>query len=229
MTAEAPAQVMKFSSCPVKNGKTVFLDGETIYWNNGIDTKKIVDTQELKIRGRHNIGNLMAAAGACFAYGLTLAEVRRGILEFKGVPHRLEFVRELAGVKYYNDTAATIPEAAISALDSFLEPIVLIAGGNDKGLQYAQFAKTIMDKPKSVVFIKGTGTDKILTEIAKLPGGAEKEYPVVTYMHEAVALAKDLAEKGDVVLLSSGTASFGVFQNEFDRGDKFKKAVLELK
>jgi len=229
MAEEAQGQVLKFSTVPLQNGPTVFIDQEALFWNNGIDTKKIIEVKELKIRGRHNLSNVMAAAGACLAHGLKAEEVRKGLLEFKGVPHRLEFVRELEGVKYYNDTTATIPEAAIQALGSFTEPIVLIAGGNDKGLQYAEFAKAITDRPKSVIFIKGTGTDKILAEIRKLPGQAEKEYPTVTYMHEAVALAKDLAEAGDVVLLSSGTASFGVFQNEFDRGDKFKKIVGELK
>lgn len=229
MVEEAKSQVLKFSMNPIQNGQTVFLDQEAIFWNNGIDTKKIINIQELKIRGIHNRGNLMAAAGACLVYGLSVENVRQGLLEFKGVAHRLEFVRELEGIKYYNDTAATIPEAAVLALESFIEPIVLIAGGNDKNLDFKKFAKEITEKTKAVVFIKGVGTDKILAEMKKIAGQENKEYPVALSMEEAVIKAKSLAESGDVILLSPGTASFGIFLNEFDRGDKFKSAVNALK
>jgi len=229
MAEGAKSQVLKFSKNPTQDSRTVFLDQESLFWNNGIDIKKIIDLKDLKIRGRHNWGNAMAAAGACLAYGLKTEEVKKGLSEFKGVAHRLEFVRDFEGVKYYNDTAATIPEAAILALQSFTEPIVLIAGGNDKNLKFADFAKAIVQNSKAVVFIKGVGTDKILAEIKKLPGYANKDYSVAESMDEAVNIAKFLATSGDIILLSSGTASFGVFLNEFDRGDKFKSAVNALK
>lgn len=225
----APSQVLKFSMAPIQDGRTVFLDQGALFWNDGADVKKIIAVEELKIRGRHNLGNVMAAAGACLAFGLAPQEVKKGLVEFKGVPHRLEFVREFSGVKYYNDTAATIPEAAILALDSFTESIVLIAGGNDKNLNFKDFAGKIVEKTRAVIFIKGIGTDKILAEIKKLSGWESTDFPVAESMEEAVTLAKSLAREGDVVLLSPGTASFGIFLNEFDRGDKFKSAVNVLK
>jgi UDP-N-acetylmuramoylalanine--D-glutamate ligase len=229
MAEEAKSEVVKFFSKPSQNSRAVFSDGEVIFWNGGLDIKKIIDLKDLKIRGRHNWGNAMAAAGACLVFGLTVGEVKKGLADFKGIPHRLEFVQELSGVKFYNDTAATVPEAGILALDSFSEPLVLIAGGNDKNLCFADFAKKITEKTKATVFIKGVGTDKILAEISKIPGFENVEYSMATSMDEAVALAKSLAEAGDVILLSPGTASFGIFLNEFDRGEKFKLSVNALK
>lgn len=225
---DAKAQLIRFSATPLANGRAIYLDQEAIYWNNGVDSRKIADASEIKVRGRHNLGNLMAAAGACLAFGLTPEEVRQGLLAFRGVAHRLEFVREVGGVEYYNDTAATIPDAALSALDSFPEPIVLIAGGSDKKLDFAEYARKIVEKTKSAVFIKGAGTDKLTEAIRKLPGHGKDIFEIFDSIEAAVLRASGLAIAGDVVLLSPGAASFGVFLNEFDRGDKFKAAVNAL-
>jgi len=136
-------------------------------------------------------------------------------------------VRDFQGVKYYNDTAATTPESAISGINSFAEPIILIAGGADKNLNMTEFAKEILEKTKDVIFFKGEATNKIIAEIKKLK--SETEFLVVDSMVKAVEATKDLAEKGDVVLLSTGSASFGVFRDEFDRGNQFKEIVSKLK
>ncbi|EKE25495.1 MAG: hypothetical protein ACD_5C00138G0001 [uncultured bacterium] len=172
----------------------------------------------------------MAAIGAVFAWGLSPLEIKKALPQLKGVAHRLEFVREFKGVKYYNDTAATIPDAAISALGSFEKSIVLIAGGSDKNLDFSAFASQICDKANHLILLKGDATNKLLDKIRKC--GEESfvnSIEVVDSMESAVLAAKKIAEVNSVVLLSPGAASFGLFANEFDRGDKFRDAVKKLK
>ncbi|EKE19164.1 MAG: UDP-N-acetylmuramoylalanine-D-glutamate ligase, partial [uncultured bacterium] len=150
--------------------------------------------------------------------------------QLKGVAHRLEFVRELNGIKFYNDTAATIPDAAVSALGAFERPIVLIAGGTDKNLDFTEFAKEILEKTKNLVLLKGNATEKLLDKLKKSAGEEFlKNIEMAGSMDEAVSVAMAKAEKEDIILLSPGAASFGLFANEFDRGDKFRDAVKKLK
>jgi UDP-N-acetylmuramoylalanine--D-glutamate ligase len=228
LESEIKAEVIKFSMQKISNGKTVYIDNGEIYLNNGIDDKKIVDVSAIKIRGRHNLQNIMASIGAAQALDVDMNHIKKGILEFKGLPHRLEFVRDLDGVKYYNDTAATSPEGAISGINSFAEPIILIAGGSDKNLDMTEWAQAIYEKAKGVIFLKGEGTNKIISVMRKIFDDPGKDFTIVESMEKALELAKNSAEKGDVVLLSPGAASFGLFVNEFDRGSKFKEAVKNL-
>ena len=230
LAKEATSQMIKFSYQPMKKSRSVFLDDQDIYLNTGIDVVKLGTIKDIKIPGRHNLSNVMAAIGASFAFGVKPLEIKKALPLLKGPLHRLEFVRELAGVKYYNDTAATIPNAAISALNSFVQPIVLIAGGTDKELDFSDFAKEICEKTKNVVLLRGTATEKLLNKIRKCADDdfAEK-IDVVDSIEKAINLAKGYAAKGDVIVLSPGAASFGLFLNEFDRGDKFKDAVKRLK
>ncbi|KKQ15373.1 MAG: UDP-N-acetylmuramoylalanine-D-glutamate ligase, partial [Candidatus Moranbacteria bacterium GW2011_GWE1_36_7] len=229
-TKEVPAQVVRFSYEPLKRSRAVFIEDDAIYLNNGIDVKKIVSIKDILIPGRHNLSNVMAAIGAVYAFGVSAAEIKKALPQLKGVSHRLEFVRELGGVKYYNDTAATIPDAAISGLNAFEKPIILIAGGTDKNLDFTDFAKEIFEKTKNTILLKGNATEKLLAKLGKI---ASEEFlrniETVGSMEEATALAQKKAEQGDVVLLSPGAASFGLFANEFDRGDKFRDAVKKLK
>ncbi|MFC1756516.1 UDP-N-acetylmuramoyl-L-alanine--D-glutamate ligase, partial [Patescibacteria group bacterium] len=113
---EAKSQVVKFSNNPIYGGKSIFVEDDAIYLNNGVDAKKVVDIKDMKMKGKHNISNIMAAIGAAFSYGISLPEIKKAIMDFKGVNHRLEFSGEHNGVKYYNDTTATIPQAAISTI-----------------------------------------------------------------------------------------------------------------
>jgi UDP-N-acetylmuramoylalanine--D-glutamate ligase len=153
--------------------------------------------------------------------------VKKTIRSFDGIPHRLELVRELDGVKYYNDTAATSPDGAIFGIQSFIEPIVLIAGGSDKNLDMAELARVISKRIKKIVFLKGRGTEKIIASLREL--GWQENPLIVDSMDAAVMYARKLATNGEVVLLSPGAASFGLFLNEFDRGDKFRDIVNNLK
>lgn len=230
MEAEVKAETIKFSYAKIANGKAVYLHEAAIYLNNGIDEKKVADAEEIKIRGAHNLGNVMAAVAATYAAGVDLKNIRAAVLEFGGLAHRLEFVREIKGVKYYNDTAATSPDGAVAGIKSFKSPLILIAGGNDKNLDFTELGKIIAEQVKGLILLKGSATEKLTEQIKKHLTDTQKQkgFTIVDSMPKAVELAFRSAEAGDTVLLSPGAASFGLFLNEFDRGDKFKAAVKNL-
>lgn len=225
---ELKSKVIKYARHRPERGESVYLEGGKIFLDNGLDKKEIVNVSEISLRGEHNVCNVMAAFGAVYAAGLDLQLAKKALLEFKGVAHRLELVREFKSVKYYNDTAATTPESAVSGLRSFIDPVILISGGTDKNLDMKKLAEEILKRAKEVIFLRGTATDKLLLEMEKIGSGAGN-FPVVGSMETAVSLARAKSKPGDVVLLSPGAASFGLFLNEFDRGDKFKEAVKKLK
>jgi len=229
LESDIKSQMIKFSKNKITTSKAVYIENNSIYLSDGIDEKRVIDISDIKIKGKHNLENIMAAIGAGYAAGAGLKEIKKAIVEFRGVQHRLEFVRDFSGVRYYNDTAATTPESAIAGISSFSEPIILLAGGADKKLNMRELAETIIEKVKKVIFFKGVATDKIIKAIKeKYPQKAEIEFLVVDSMKAAVNLARDIAEVGDVVLLSPGAASFGLFQNEFDRGNQFKEIVNKM-
>lgn len=183
----------------------------------------ICTLEDVQLAGDHNLANIAAAAALAKAFGVTNDNIRNAIRKFSGVPDRLEFVREVNGVRYINDTTATAPEAAIAALHSFDAPIVLLAGGADKNLTFDRLAETISERAKAVVLLQGTATEKLQAELSSIV----IEGPFDNF-EDAVRRASQLAEPGDVVLLSPGCASFGMFHNEFHRGEEFRRIVGEL-
>ena len=227
LESEIGSQIIKFSKNKIVQKKSVYVSNGVIYSKKENGEEKILDIEEIKIKGNHNINNILAGIGVAQALNIKPEIIRKGILSFTGLPHRLEFVREFDGVRYYNDTAATSPDGTISSLNSFAEDLILIAGGSDKNLNMRELASAIKKKTDRVIFLSGAGTDKLVAELKKM--GEIKNCSILDSMDEAVILAKNLAKSGDVVLLSPGTASFGLFLNEFDRGDKFKIAVNNLK
>lgn len=192
-------------------------------------TSMVPKTWKIKIPGEHNRANIACAVAACQELDVAKDVIKKGVESFMGVPGRLELVRTVNGVRYYNDTTATTPDgnkAALEALsDKKKKNIVLIAGGADKNLDYAGMAKLVHKTVKGLVLIEGAATEKLLALIPK-----KTSYPVyvVDSMKDALRQAKDCAQKGDVVLLSPGAASFGVFKNEFDRGDQFVKLIKNI-
>jgi UDP-N-acetylmuramoylalanine--D-glutamate ligase len=144
--------------------------------------------------------------------------------EFRGVPHRLEFVAEVDGIRFYDDSAATTPAATVAALKTFDRPVILIAGGRDKGGDWSEFARLAKTHLKALIAI-GEFADPLMT-MAQQAG-----VPVIAKandMDEAVERAASLAQKGDIVLLSPGCASYGMFVNCEERGETFKAAVQRL-
>lgn len=224
------SQVLEFSFNRKNAGQSIFYENEKIYLNDGIDIREIASEDKLKNFTKHNISNLMAAIGVAFTIGIEFKKIKKAISKVQFISHRMEFVDEVNGVKYYNDSAATIPHAAIAALESFNQPVILIAGGSDKNLDFSKFAKVIAERAKGVIFLKGNATEKLIESLKKnTPDREHNRFEILNSMSKAVEEAARAADKGDVVLLSPGAASFGLFENEFDRGNKFKEAVKFIK
>jgi len=224
------SQLMEFSFNRKNQGRSIFYENEKIYLNDGIDIREISDKEVLKKFTKHNISNLMAAIAVAFTLGIEFKKIKSAISKVKFISHRMEFVDELNGVRYYNDSAATIPQAAIAGLESFDNPIILIAGGSDKNLDFSKFSKVIAERVKGLILLKGNATEKLITNLKEsMPEREHKRFEILDSMSKAVEEATRVADSGDVVLLSPGAASFGLFDNEFDRGDKFKEAVKTLK
>lgn len=181
----------------------------------------------LRLPGRHNQANAAAAYQTGKILGLYPQWMRPVLETFQGVSFRLEKVAEIDGVKYINDTTSTTPEAAIAALDSLVEPIILLAGGASKNLDLDQLAEAIVKKTKAVALLEGTATDELETSI-KRKNGTNKILGRFDDLKTAVAAARKIAQAGEVILLSPGCASFGMFVNEYDRGQKFNQIVKEL-
>jgi UDP-N-acetylmuramoylalanine--D-glutamate ligase len=183
----------------------------------------VLPAAEVPLPGRHMLGNVLAAALAARLAGAPLDAIAKGIRGFGGVPHRLETLAERDGVRWVNDSQATIPLAAIAGLEAFAPaPVVLIAGGRGKGLEYAELADTIARRARAVVLI-GESADAL---DALLAGRVTTRR--AASMDEAVAAAAELAEPGDVVLLSPAAASFDMFTDYAARGDAFRAAVAAL-
>lgn len=170
--------------------------------------------------------NAAAAAVAALLRGATPGQIARGMESFRGVPHRMEHVGTVAGVVFVNDTAATAPAAAIASLTGYLDRTVhLIAGGADKGLNTMPLAKAICDRAASLVLLDGNATAALAAQLREC--GVEP-VAIVSSMAEAVAVAVSRAVAGDIVLLAPGCASFGLFLDEFDRGEQFRSEVHRL-
>jgi UDP-N-acetylmuramoylalanine--D-glutamate ligase len=178
----------------------------------------------LLVPGEHQRKNLLAAALACRVFGIKAANVASSLGTFPGVEHRLECFAEKNGISWYNDSAATIPQAVGAALSSFKGPVILITGGTDKNIDFEP-VRAVYAKAKMIILLAGTGTEKLKPILEK--DGVPFVGPFDD-LGRAVSQASALARSGDTVLLSPGCASFGMFLHEFDRGRKFKETVQEL-
>ncbi len=175
---------------------------------------------KLKIIGEHNVANISDAIEACRALGLDEEKIKEGVESFNGVEGRLQFIKEVGGVKIWNDNNATTPEATIVALEALKENIVLFCGGADKNIPIEEFAKKITEKCKKIILLKGSGTEKLKLLI--------RDFVEVQSLKEGVAEALKSAESGDNFLFSPAFASFGLFKNEYDRNDQFLEIVSTL-
>lgn len=188
--------------------------------------EKIIDTNQIRLRGEHNFENVCAASMAAVLAGVPKNIIAEVLRVFTGLPHRLEFVGEFRGVSYYDDSFSTTPGTAIAAIESFTEPLILILGGSSKNADFSELGKVISSKSniKAIVGIDpewGRIKEHITNPISKIEyiEGAKS-------MREMIVQISDIAESGDVVLLSPACASFGMFKNYKDRGDQFKEEVI---
>jgi len=192
----------------------------------GQDEKEVIKTSEIKLIGEHNLENICAAATVYYQISQDLEPVRQVLSTFSGLEHRLEFVREVDGVKYYDDSFGTNPETAIVAMAAFTQPKVMIIGGYDRGLSMDPLVDEIMkQRVRHVIAVGQTGPK--VAEMLK-----EKGFKDITLgfknMSDMVRTAKEKAQSGDVVILSAAAASFDMFKNFVDRGEQFQKAVNSL-
>lgn len=225
-----PNKNIKLFSSLKKLENGYFYDREDgfIKFAQGGNIQNVIYKDDIKLRGVHNYENICAALSATD----TLAKKEdqlKAITEFTGVEHRLEFVRKLDGVKYYNDSIGTSPASTIAGLNSFDENIVLLAGGSDKGLDYTEIGKKIAEKVGTLIL---TGPTAPIIEKATLDAKTENNNIKIIHcenLEEAVKTARKNAKSGDVVLLSPASASFDAFKNFMERGEKFKEFVNNLK
>jgi UDP-N-acetylmuramoylalanine--D-glutamate ligase len=196
-------------------------DNQIIFRHDGSEVP-IAQCDQISLRGAHNVENALAACAAAYLAGADPAAIASGVKTFKGVEHRLEFVAEIGGVQFYNDSKATNVDATRKALESFPGPLLVILGGKDKGSDYAGLRDLLQERAREVILI-GAAAEKIAGQLA----GAARIESAGT-MERAVELARERAQPGDVVLLAPACASFDQFENYEHRGRVFKELVAKL-
>lgn len=224
---EAKGKVIFFSS-KEKLDNGFIVDEEIIKECEDKVRKHILNTNEVILRGNHNFQNIATALAATKTLVDTDIAVQ-AIKEFKPVEHRIEFIREIDGVKWYNDSASSSPTRTLSGINAFKENIVLIAGGYDKNLDYELLAKPVLDKVSTLILI-GQTAEKIFDAVKNEADKQNKKIDIYMCdsLEQTIDIAKKTSKKGDVVLFSPASASFDMFKNFADRGEKFKNLVNNI-
>lgn len=216
-------RVVYFSSGR-KLDEGIYLDGNKIILKDGEKEIEVVKTEDLKLLGKHNFENVMAAIAMAYYDGVSLDSIRKSICEFTAVAHRIEYVTEKKGVVYYNDSKGTNPDAAIKGIQAMNRPTLLIGGGYDKQSGYDEWIEAFDGKVRYLVLIGQTKE--------KIKEAAEKhgfhDIILCEDLKEAVKVCEEKAQPGDAVLLSPACASWGQFDNYEQRGDMFKEYVRNL-
>ena len=194
---------------------------------DGIAYLPLMPREKISVRGDHNLANVLAAFTIGHAAGFPLDAMLEAVEDFRGVPHRLELVRELNGVRWYNDSIATAPERSMAAIRAFDEPIVLLLGGRDKNLPWEELMQLVNERVDHVV-IFGEAADKIQKVAESLRLRENHFITRASNLHQAIRKAAEVAKSGDVVLLSPGGTSFDEFKDFAERGERFREWVQEL-
>lgn len=226
IAARAPATHLWASASPQGDEDGTYLSDTVITFRRGGKEESILPVSELALGGAHNVENVLCAVSAAMAFGATAEVCREELKTFHGLPGRQELIAEKNGILFINDTTATSPDGAIAALDRFsraVSGIVLLAGGASKELSFEALGPAIARSCKFVVYLDGNATDDLMREVGETVPSIR-----VFSMAEAMQAALSVAKPGDAVLLSPGTASFGMFKNEFDRGDQFVAEVKKI-
>lgn len=205
-----------------------YLHDDMLNLRDGNRNITLMPREKILLRGDHNVRNVLAAFAIGHASGFSLEAMLKAVEDFRGVPHRLELVRELRGVRWYNDSIATAPERSMAAIRSFEEPIVLLLGGRDKNLSWEGLIQLAGERVDHVVLF-GEAAQKI-QKTANSLGLGKTRFSIsrVGQLREAVVRAAEVAESGDVVLLSPGGTSFDEFKDFEERGERFTAWVQEL-
>lgn len=219
-------RVCYFSSRRVLD-EGIWLDGDTIRYTKDGTVHDLIRTDEMQLLGLHNFENVMTAAAMALFAGVPADRVKKSISEFQGVPHRIEYVTEIDGVRYYNDSKGTNPDAAIKGIQAMNRPTLLIGGGFDKESTYEEWINSFEGRVKWFVLI-GQTREKI-RDAALRCGFPGERILLCDSLEEAVKVCADRAENGDAVLLSPACASWGQFDNYEQRGDMFRDYVKNLR
>ena len=220
MNKDTISKIRYFGS--TNHNNNYYIKDKNIYYQD----KKIIDTSKLLLKGRHNTLNICAALNAISNYiNVDNKKLEKIVADIKSVHHRLEFVRNINGVDWYNDSASTTPDKSMGGLNAFDEKIVLIAGGYDKNISYEEFGKPIVENCSKLILF-GATKEKIYNSVIKEKSNIEI-YKLNT-LEEVVNKAYEIAKKGEVVLFSPASASFDMFKNAYQRGDLFKELVNKL-
>lgn len=205
-----------------------YLDESMLCLWDGETEHHLMNVQDINLRGKHNVMNVLAACVIAFATGIPLNTFRESVRTFSGIPHRIEWVRELNNVQWYNDSIATAPERVIAAIYSFSEPLILLLGGRDKDLPWEKLAQLIHQRVHDVILF-GEAADLIHEVIRQTRTNSSLvRVSTVSSLREAVGEAAKIAVPGDVVLLSPGGTSFDEFKDFAERGDQFKQWVSQI-
>ena len=227
MAERTAGQVAFFSRCEeLATGACVRADGMIVIRWDG-EEHVLIRTDELGIPGGHNVENALAAAAMAFFAGVTPAEMRPVLRAFKGVEHRIEFVRTLDGVRYFNDSKATNTDSAIKALEAFNGHMILIAGGDDKLTDLTEFMTLVHARVDELILV-GDATERFAAAALEAGIAAEQIHRAGYHMEEAVRIAHELAAAPQTVLLSPACASFDMYGGYEERGRDFKRIVNEL-
>lgn len=202
-------------------------DGFIVIKPDGVE-EKVIPTADILLPGKHNWENVCAAAMAAYLVGVKISNIAQVLKTFRGLEHRLELVRIFNGVSYYDDSFSTTPETAIAAIEAFEQPEILILGGSSKKSDFSELGKTIREA-KNIKAIIGIGEEwpRISAEL-RVESAKFKVIEGCLSMNEIVQAARDIAEAGDVVILSPACASFDMFKNYKERGEQFKEEVNAL-
>ncbi len=211
-----------------------FIEGEWVSIWDGTTSMRVIRQEEIPLRGWHNVENVLAALTISQAAGLSLKAMREAVVNFSGVPHRLEWVQSWKGADWYNDSIATAPERVIAAIHSFdtpadiQRPIVLLVGGRDKNLPWDELAELIHARVEHLILF-GEAAEKIAISVGKTRDNSRPAtIEIFSGLEPAVQAAARVVESGDIVLLSPGGTSFDEFRDFEDRGEAFKRWVLNL-
>lgn len=231
MTSKAQGKVVRFSLTGDFEGDGAFARAGWVVWRAGGREQPVVAVGDIPLRGEHNVSNVLAATAVASVAGADARDIAKAVRDFKAVPHRLEFVAEVDGVRYFNDSIATTPERTLAGMRSFEEPLVLLLGGREKRLPLEEMMREMWRRCRAAVFF-GEARETLAAAARAAGDDVTPEnapnIEIVASLDEAVAAARAAAKAGDVVLLSPACTSFDAYDNFEQRGDHFRRLVLDI-